>query len=390
MQNHIGTVAKIVTAISVMTFATVTSAQTIEERYAAAKQLAEEGIRFLSNGLAKAQVDAEALRASRPSKTAPSPEAVKVVREKQSYAARRELAPWLFDKDGLPNAKGREFFENKGGRDRALAASRLHGIRPKVNPERLLGHRSTHSNAMPALAVEGPADGGEAPLYLTQWFYDAQQNRTWFELLLVNAPLNEWWEVYHAPSLQPTAWRLARLGAPDGVSGDVQQFFVAVPGQPDQAYFQIFLNQDIDYDGIPDGYEVAILKTDPENPDSNANAVADGDEDTDSDGLSNEYELRLGTNPMLGASSTDSDGDGLADWLESYITFWTGVMNPNPWDDADGDGLSNLDELHAVLDPTLPDYLLFNPPLAEHQRFVNDSVDPRLIVDASYPLVAGS
>jgi hypothetical protein len=378
MKNGIRTTVRIGTAVIALALASGSFAQTtntpltpeqLAERRATARQRAEESIRYLNDLMAKAQAEAEALRAARPPGPPVDPEAARVAAAKQKYAKRRELAPWLFGTDGLPNAKGHEFFETKAGRERALAASRLSGIRPKVNPERLLGRRGTRPSDLPALVVEGPADGGEDPLYLTDWFYDAQQNLTWFELLLVNAPLNEWWEVYHASSLQSTAWQLARFGPPDGVSGGVQQFFVAVPGQPDQGYFQIFLNQDIDYDGIPDGYEVAILKTDPTNPDSNStrdangdglpdypglagNGIAGGDEDFDADGLPTIYELTIGTSPLVAQPSTDTDSDGLPDWVGSLITSYTGDPSPAPQTDSDGDGVDNLTEWTIRTDPS--------------------------------------
>ena len=217
MKTSIRTKVTIGTAVIALALASASFAQTtstsltpeqLAERRAAARQRAEESIRYLNELMAKAQAEAEARRALLPPRPPLDPEAVKVAREKQRYAKRRELAPWLFGADGLPNDKGREFFENKAGRERALAASRLSGIRPKVSLERLLGRRGTRPSDLPALVVEGPADGGEDPLYLTDWFYDAQQNLTWFRLWLVNAPLDEWWEVYHAPSLQSTAWSL--------------------------------------------------------------------------------------------------------------------------------------------------------------------------------------
>lgn len=71
-----------------------------------------------------------------------------------------------------------------------------------------------------------------------------------------------------------------------------------------------------------------LFKTDPNNPDSNStrdadenglpdypnlggNKNADGDEDFDGDGLSNLYELQLGTDPFVVQNSAiDSDSDG--------------------------------------------------------------------------------
>lgn len=398
MKNKIRATLRIGTAVMALALASASFAQNtstpltpeqLAERRVAARQRAEESIRYLNELMAKAQVEAEARRALLPPRPPLDPEADKLAREKQRYAKKRQLAPWLFGTDGLPNAKGREFFENKAGRQRALAASRLPGIRPKINPERLLGYRSTNSHALPALVVEGPADGGDDPLYLTDWFFDAQQNVTWFELSLLNAPLNEWWEIYYAPVLQSAAWQLARVGPPDGVSGDLQVFYAAIPSQPQQAYFQIFLNKDSDYDGIPDGYEVAILKTDPLNPDSNStrdadgngapdypplagNNRADGDEDFDGDGLSTIYELGIGTDPLVAQPNTDSDGDGLPDWLEALITYYTGDPAPAPQTDSDGDGLSNKTEWAVRLDPSSPyDAVLGNyATLPDDQRVV--------------------
>jgi hypothetical protein len=395
MKSRIRTAVRIGTAIialalagasSVQSASTVLTPEQLAERRAAARQQAEESIRYLNELLAKAQAEAEARRALLQSRPPLDPQAAKAAAEKRRYALRRQLAPWLFDGDGKPNPAGLALCENKAGRERALAAAKSPCIRLRVNPQRLL--RPLTGTQSQAVMSEPQTNSDVDRLYLVSWDYDENQGATFFQLWLVNAPLNEWWEIYWAPELRSTAWRLAYVGPPDWVSQNVQVFTVAVLGQPSQAYFQIFLNKDSDYDGVPDGYEICILKTDPENPDSNANGIADGDEDADGDGLSNEYEAVLGTDPTLAQSPADSDRDGLPDWLESYVTSWTGITNPSPWGDADGDGLANLDEFDAGLDPTLPDYLLFNPPLADHQRFVEDSVDPRLIVDASYPLAA--
>jgi hypothetical protein len=133
------------------------------------------------------------------------------------------------------------------------------------------------------------------------------------------------------------------------------------------------LDPDSDNDGIFDGTELGITTpdadtdttkkrfvpdadpastTDPNDPDTDGGTVSDGAEDpnhngkldaterdpnvaaddvtkptdTDGDGLSDDEEKTIGTNP----NDADSDDDGVADGAE-----------PNPSDDADGDGLIN-------------------------------------------------
>lgn len=286
--------------------ASVSFTQTIEERRAAARAKAEEGIKYLMDIMAKAEAEAKAQRALLPQRPPPNPDEVKASAEKQKYAFRRQIAPWLFDADGKPTAEGIAFFEDKNGRERAIAASKLPQIRPKINPKHLL-HPPTIKQIKTS---DNKTSTGADPLYLVNWYFVPLQNRTVFDLWLVNAPFNEWWEIYYASTLQPTAWNLVFIGPPDAVSENVQKFSVAVPGQPEQSYFQIFLNKDSDYDGVSDGYEVAILKIDPLNPDSDStrdsdnngqpdnlglggNGIADGDEDFDGDGLTTSYEIYL-------------------------------------------------------------------------------------------------
>jgi len=214
-----------------------------------------------------------------------------------------------------------------------------------------------------------PEAAGNARLVLDSWLYVPQEDVTYFALFLIDAPLDEYWEVYQAPILQSTSWDLALYGPPDDVSGNIQLFVVAVAGQPTQVYFQIFLNQDIDFDGVPDGYEVAVLKTDPTNPDSNSsrdangdglpdypglggNGIADGDEDFDADGLTTSRELILGTPALVAQAATDTDADGLPDWMESLITFYWGDPDPAPQTDSDFDGVDNFTEWSIGTDPS--------------------------------------
>jgi len=88
-------------------------------------------------------------------------------------------------------------------------------------------------------------------------------------------------------------------------------------------------NADTDGDGLTDYQEVVLIGTDPLKKDTNGDGIEDAYEDADGDGLTNVEEIKLGTDP----SSIDTDGDGLTDWQEvkDYGT------NPSIFDtDKDG------------------------------------------------------
>lgn len=73
--------------------------------------------------------------------------------------------------------------------------------------------------------------------------------------------------------------------------------------------------EDTDGDGLTDYQEVYLTGTDPVLVDTDENGINDGEDDSDSDGLNNLREIELRTNPM----EVDSDGDGLSDWDEVEI-----------------------------------------------------------------------
>lgn len=98
---------------------------------------------------------------------------------------------------------------------------------------------------------------------------------------------------------------------------------------------------DSDRDGVPDQDEVNIYFTDPENW------------DTDGDGYSDWLELNQGFSPLmkdaLRLEDSDADGDGLSDRDELY--FHTNLLNS----DTDGDGYSDGDEVKFAYDPLDPE-----------------------------------
>jgi hypothetical protein len=141
------------------------------------------------------------------------------------------------------------------------------------------------------------------------------------------------------------------------------------------------LNPDSDNDGITDGDEFFVYRTDLNDGDSDDDDMLDGYEvangldplsydrnnDLDGDGLSNYEESQLntdanntdtdtdgasdfteesnGTNPLL----ADTDGDGMSDGWEAEHSL--NALADDSGDDIDGDNLSNLTEFGLDTDP---------------------------------------
>ena len=103
---------------------------------------------------------------------------------------------------------------------------------------------------------------------------------------------------------------------------------------------------DTDGDGISDYNEIVLTKTDPRVYDSEKEGLSDGRLDLDNDGIDNENEIKMGTNPIL----SDTDDDGLTDYEEVY------TYNTDPLvSDTDNDELDDGDDVALKLDPLVSD-----------------------------------
>jgi len=117
------------------------------------------------------------------------------------------------------------------------------------------------------------------------------------------------------------------------------------------------VSSDTDGDGLSDFDELYVYFTDPLNPDHDKDGLRDGWEiqnfgnfsrngkgDADGDGLTELQEFTLGTDP----NKADSDGDGLSDYQEVKL-YRTDPLKT----DTDDDGLSDRDEIFRYsTDPT--------------------------------------
>lgn len=131
-------------------------------------------------------------------------------------------------------------------------------------------------------------------------------------------------------------------------SGEIDMTDTDQDGVPDGAEEEFGSDptlDDTDGDGLDDYQEDFILGTDPTRTDTDGDGVSDADEDADGDGISNLNEIQNGTNPR----AADSDDDGLSDSEEG--SHGTDPLNP----DCDGDGALDGWEVSSGYNPLSAD-----------------------------------
>ena len=99
---------------------------------------------------------------------------------------------------------------------------------------------------------------------------------------------------------------------------------------------------DTDGDGLADYLEINVTYTNPLKVDTDEDGIKDGDEDLDGDGLTNLQEIALGTE----IRDPDTDGDGLSDFQE-VNRYSTDPLKQ----DTDDDGVSDGKEIELGTDP---------------------------------------
>ena len=169
--------------------------------------------------------------------------------------------------------------------------------------------------------------------------------------------------LFGAYNLDPGSAYLMKYSLPDGTFGGLFGELVSSVTEavisdraPEGSVFQLIEVEqlDTDGDGLWDDCE-SIIGTDPDQGDTDDDEIGDGaeleigtdplDNDSDDDDLIDGFELEVGTDPI----NPDTDGDGLNDGEEV-------ASGTNPVDsDSDDDGLSDSAEVVLDTNPNNPD-----------------------------------
>lgn len=121
------------------------------------------------------------------------------------------------------------------------------------------------------------------------------------QVSVANATADTAYDLYYTPTLNSGFyWRLYFRGATNQTA-----FILAKPSSP-HGFFAVGSANDTDGDGINDGFEKLVTKTDLNDVDSDDDGVWDGPDDFDGDSAKNIDEFMLRTNPFR----ADSDGVG--------------------------------------------------------------------------------
>lgn len=136
-------------------------------------------------------------------------------------------------------------------------------------------------------------------------------------------------------------------------------------------------NNDCDGDGLTDFEEIMRIGTSPLKVDTNGNGISDADEDADGDKISNIDELRKYNSAP---DEKDSDYDGLSDYDEIFVY----KTKPNAVD-SDGDGLYDGEEIKLKLNPNKKDSN--NNGILDGDEKIYQEFEPDLEFDESSPVV---
>ena len=146
-------------------------------------------------------------------------------------------------------------------------------------------------------------------------------------------------DLYFRPGVSGTTYWAWIEALPAGQTISLPVSLFASP----QGFFTGGSRADTDGDGLTDGFELLVSKTNPTNPDSAVdqngdgqidafselanNGVYDSQEDFEPDNLRNEAEYYLGTNPFRSDSDDDGTNDADEDYNNDGITDYEDYLN---------------------------------------------------------------